>query len=179
MQEILYPDNVDIENKFDKNFKRYCFNTNEIESKSIILNSDNSQLFLYRLKSKESEPLPNIKATLTRYFILDKEGNVIGRVPVYHYSSTPNEAEIVYSLREHCRGLGIGTHMLKCVVDDIFKNNSLNHHAPNLEKLRLEINDDNIASKRIAEKNQFKQISSDSKYFVITKKDYLNEAEPE
>lgn len=167
--------------KMDKDGK-FCFDINQVDRKIIISTPSKcgSRLFLFRIRKQKEIPFVNaIKQNVT-YYVINDDGVVVGKIP----TTTTNSSTISmdYWLKEDARGQGIGTIMLNEVVDQIFVEqdvddlcfrnpNQTEIESTKITTITLDINEDNYASQRIAEKNGFAHTGEGR--WEIQRDDYL------
>lgn len=84
------------------------------------------------------------------YLAMEDHRRVIGRLNLYNL--TEQSAELGYRLSKNCSGNGITTHL----VSEIIKIARLTH----LKFLTAEVEEENIASRRVLEKNNFERTKS-------------------
>ena len=117
------------------------------------------------------------------YDIVNSAGEVLAWVNVYTKIISNTSAEIEYQVAPELAGKGIATTLLAEVTEDVFKNNALDGFVAEsqdgvdkkktkIDKLFLVINEDNYASKRVAEKNGYILNKADGSY-ELTAQQYM------
>lgn len=105
--------------------------------------------------------LENVKFYDSKYILTNKEGDYVGDAKTSIRSWRPKELELSYGIDKSMRGKGLGTKMLGSIVTDIYENHAFDNlefpenKKSSISNITLEIDQNNIASQRIAEKNGF------------------------
>ena len=147
------------------------------------LNKDGEHLFLLR-KIETKEVAKGSYSNEGKYFIFSKDGKEVGYIVVnVSNTKTADQAEIEYISKEEHRNKGNITISLEEVLKDIFIDKSFDDlqiktifPKTSIEKVFLDINDDNIASQAVANKNGF---TKKEDCFEITKNEFLEKINKE
>lgn len=148
---------------------KFEFNKDEIDSRVDIQieTKYGERLSIIRTKVKSNVLLGNNHVHHLSYYILNSDGIVVGKVPVTVSDNSSSTASMDYWIKDVFQDRGIGSVMLKAIINDILLEtkpldnlifSSLREPSISTTKITtisLDINEDNFASQRIAEKNGF------------------------
>ena len=181
MEEKTMPSLEMVNSNMDKDNKKYSFDVESIDRQIPVpqLTKLGDQVFLYRKKINiRTNPMPYVIKSV--YYLVDTNGNILGKVPVYN-NGYSDRLEIDYHIKPEYQGQGLGTIALSTVVDDIFsdrefdnipfrKNMLEEEITTSIESVYLSISNKNIASQIVATRNGF--VKTDDGIFVMTQDDY-------
>jgi len=190
-----FPRDEFVSKNFEKLFKHYRTKMTDIDRKIKIgkTTKNGEQYFLYRKKIEISKPVSTSCTLSSYYFIINSDGNIIGKISVYS-NDEPNYLEMAYDIIPEYMEIGIGTVMLEELIKEIFERKVFDNISyicsgcpdiskTSIKKIRLAINNDNIPSKKVAEKNGFKDVSKNLNWigrdYELTIEDYLKQKEKE
>ncbi len=166
-----------------KEFDMFKDRTNETIER-LGIKTDNSNDISANLITKNNDVLKVIKNTKeksqfdmfykTKYKIYDKSNNEVGFLNV---DSNKKSAILEYEIKKDFQGKGYASSLLSHVITDIFENKYLDNKTwkndkTNIDTIVLDIAEDNIASIKVAQKNNFHKVSE--REFILTKEDYFN-----
>ena len=163
--------------------KRYSFNLSEIDDKieAPYLTKNDEQLYLYRKRFRIKDYSESISDIYTVFYIINQDGEVCGRVPVY-INEKPNQASIDYFFKPNFQNQGIGSVAVALVLSQIFAaqifdgyyfNSTQGRVKTHIKEIRLAINTDNIPSRKLACKLGFSEDKKDPTQFILTKNKYF------
>lgn len=112
-----------------------------------------------RMKQMSSD-LSDLKAAEEFQFILECGGEPVGTFTLKGISHMMQYAEIGYGITEKLQGKGIGSRALRMFVDKVFAETSL-------RRLYANVAEDNLASRRVLEKNGFQQEGILREHYMI------------
>ena len=143
-------------------------------------------LFFVKQKMKSSAANLNGENYTYRitYDIVNEEGEVLAWINAYTRLISAKEVEIEYAVSSEMQGKGIATAMLAVMTEDIYKSQIFDGLAVlkngdevrkklQIENLLLSINNDNYASKKVAEKCGYK--SDNEGGFNMTRDKYFEQ----
>ena len=176
LDNVIFPTDEQVERLMDEDGS-YRFEVENIDSRIVASQrtKNNEQLFIFRTKiaSQHNERITRYKVG---YYVLNESGQVVGRIPVT-LNQTNDSVSMDYWIKPEFQGLGIGRVTLSEIVKDVFESAVFDglpfksDQVTMVDKIKLEINDDNYASKKIAEHNGF--VLSDDGYHELTKGSYM------
>lgn len=181
MEEKTMPSLEMVNSNMDKDNKKYSFDVESIDRQIPVpqLTKLGDQVFLYRKKINiRTNPMPYVIKSV--YYLVDTNGNILGKVPVYN-NGYSDRLEIDYHIKPEYQGQGLGTIALSTVVDDIFSDREFDNipfrksmleeeTITSVGSVYLSISDDNIASQIVATRNGF--VKTDDGTFVMTQDEY-------
>lgn len=181
MEEKTMPSLEMVNSNMDKDNKKYSFDVESIDRQIPVpqLTKLGDQVFLYRKKINiRTNPMPYVIKSV--YYLVDTNGNILGKVPVYNNGHS-DRLEIDYHIKPEYQGQGLGTIALSTVVDDIFSDREFDNipfrksmleeeTITSVGSVYLSISDDNIASQIVATRNGF--VKTDDGTFVMTQDEY-------
>ena len=114
------------------------------------------QLFVYRKKIKDGKYTYN-----TRYYLMDKDGMVLGRAAFNLDKERKSRAEIAYFIKPEYQSRGYGSVLLRETMKDLVGGtlDIMNrYNEGNADSLCVTIDDDNKVSQKLAKKNGFEHV---------------------
>lgn len=147
-----------------------------------VLPTANNDIFLFRDEIQLFEyGNGSVEGYNNVFHLVDKDGNFVGSIKAIGSSKQmTNKVELEYIIDPAYQGKGYASAALDMVVNDIFSNGILNGIEykkgdivipSSIETITLSIEDFNVASKKVAQKNGF--INNGGESYILTKSDWL------
>lgn len=164
--------------------KKFAFRMTDIVEiiESPYLTKNGEQIYLYKQIRDSKHLTPTATNISVVYFIINSNGDICGKIPVT-VNESPNHASMDYWIKPKFQGLGIGSVAVSSTISHLFSTGELDNLEFNtykgkvptkLEEIQLDINTNNIPSRKLAKKLGFVEDENDATTFILTKAKYLN-----
>ena len=164
--------------------KKYSFKLTDIVEiiEAPYLTKHEEQIYLYKQIHNSKHLTPTATNISIVYFIINSNGEICGKIPIT-VNESPNHASMDYWLKPKFQGLGIGSVAIATTISHLFTTGELdnlefNTHkgrmSTSIDEIQLDINTNNIPSRKVATKLGFVEDENDPTTFLLTKENYLN-----